>query len=135
MPLWGVRWKYRDEGQPKLFEGYRRRLEQIVSYIGFSIRQSGLASSFDCQANKDRLYLILVGSDTDKLQVELKAYLDLLQLPANSKLAIFDGAAEAPEEFQLTDDNGSKLHPGTNHAAKLMQDSQVEKRGSIFVSS
>jgi len=49
---------------------YRRRLEQLVSYVGYSIREIGLASSYECRANefranKDRLFLIMIGPDSD----------------------------------------------------------------------
>src|ERR1700676_3168274 len=37
VPLWNVRWKSRDDGHPRLFQAYLRLLEQLISYIGFSI--------------------------------------------------------------------------------------------------
>jgi len=101
VPLWTVRWNYRDHGQPKLFEAYRRRLEQLVSYIAFSIRESGLASSYDCRADKNRLLVILIGPDREKLRAELGTYLQHLELPVNSTMAIFSGDSHQPEEFAL----------------------------------
>jgi hypothetical protein len=102
IPLWAVRWNYRDEGRPKLFESYRDRLERLVPYIAYSIRESGLASSYDCRANKDRLILIMIGSDREKLRDELQAYLQLIKLPPNSTIATFAGDSPRPEETSLS---------------------------------
>jgi hypothetical protein len=102
VPLWTVRWDYRDQGQPKAFETYRSRLERIVSYMAYSIRESGLASSYDCRANKDRLVLILIGPDRERLRSELQTYLQFLKLPPNSTMAVFAGDSSSPEEINLT---------------------------------
>lgn len=102
IPLWTVRWNYRDEGHPELFESYRDRLERIVSYIAYSIRENGLASSYDCRANKDRLILIMIGPDRETLRNELQAYLQLLKLPANSTMATFAADSPQPEEIDIS---------------------------------
>jgi hypothetical protein len=102
IPLSTVRWDYREDGHPKLFETYRTQSERVVSYIAFSIQESGLALSYDCRANKDRLVLIMIGSDRERLRNELLTYLQLLKLPADSTMAVFAGGASPPEEINLT---------------------------------
>jgi hypothetical protein len=102
VPLWSVRWDYRDQGQPKLFEAYRDRLERLVSYIAHSIRESGLASSYDCRANKDRLMLIMIGPDRQRLRSELQIYFQLLKLPGNSTITTFADDSPQPEEIAIS---------------------------------
>jgi hypothetical protein len=100
VPLWGVRWKYRDEGRPKAFLDYRSRLENLVSYIGFSIRESGAASSYDCKSDDMKLYLILMGENIQGIYDDVRKYLQVLRLPDGSTLAVFDG--DSPEPFEIS---------------------------------
>jgi hypothetical protein len=102
IPLLIVRWDYREDGHPKLFETYRTQLEGVVSYIAFSIQENGLASSYYCRANKDRLVLIMIGPDRERLRSELQTYLQLLKLPADSTMVVFAGDASPPEEINVT---------------------------------
>jgi hypothetical protein len=99
VPLWNVRWKYRDEGHPKGFLDYRRRLENLASYIGFSIRESGAASSYDCRSDNMKLHLILMGQKVQDICSEVRAYLQVLRLPDGSTMVVFDRDSPEPHEI------------------------------------
>jgi hypothetical protein len=101
MPLWNIRWSYRDEGRLNAFKEYRGRLENVVSYIAFSIRESGIADSYDCKTDNDKLCLLITGSDIEKMRSELEIYLKLFKMPSGSTMALFNGESPDPEEISL----------------------------------
>jgi hypothetical protein len=99
MPLRAIHSAHHNSTQPYSFEQVRNRLEQIVSYIGFTVRQRGIASMFECKADDDALTLLLIGADVKTIRTEVLSYLHLFQLPDNSRMTVFTSGS--PHEIKL----------------------------------
>ncbi len=89
-------------GHPKAFLDYRRRLEDLASYVGFRIRESGAASSYDCGSDNMKLHLILMGEKIQDICSEVQKYIQLLRLPEGSTVAIFTGDSLEPQNIGLS---------------------------------
>jgi hypothetical protein len=87
--------------RPHSFEQDRNRLEEILSYIGFTIRQRGIASAFDCTADDKGLRLLLTGLDAEAIQAELLSYLRFFRLPQPARIATFTDGSSEPAEIEL----------------------------------
>lgn len=65
------------------------------------MRHQGLASAYDCTTDRDRLNLLLVGSQPQSLKVELQSYLKLFRLPAHCRISVFTPDSSEPEEVEI----------------------------------
>jgi hypothetical protein len=67
----------------------RNRLEQLLSFIAFTIKKQGLASAAECRVDRNRLNLLLAGGDPKSIEAELRRYLELFRLPEHGKMVLF----------------------------------------------
>jgi len=101
VPLRSDDFNAQESGQPYVFEQYRNRLEQLLSYVGFTIRHRRIAVSYKCEADQDGLRLLLIGADAAGIQAELVAYLQALRLPRSSRLTLFRNSSSQPTVIHL----------------------------------
>lgn len=65
------------------------------------MRESGIADSYDCKTDNNKLCLLLAGTDVDKMRSELEIYLRVLNLPSGSTMAVFTSDSSDPGEISL----------------------------------
>jgi hypothetical protein len=90
-----------NSGQPYSWERRRNRLEQVLSYIGFTIQHRGIASTHECRVSGNTLMLALIGTDTKAIKTEVLSYLDLVKLPDGSRMAVFTNGSPQPADILL----------------------------------
>jgi hypothetical protein len=79
-------------------------MEHLISYIGFSMRKSGAAFSYDCGSDNMKLHLILMGENIQGICSEVQKYIQLLRLPEGSTVAIFTGDSLEPQDIGRSDE-------------------------------
>jgi hypothetical protein len=89
------------DDDPYAAQHRRNRLETLLSFIAFTIKNQGIASAFELKVHGDRLNLLLAGSDAKGIEAELQRYFELLRLPERGKMVVFTAGSDMPEEVEL----------------------------------
>jgi hypothetical protein len=101
MPLAPLRSILQGSDEPPSFAQRRNRLQDLVSYIGFTIENRGMAAAHECKMERDHLSLLVAGNDANAIASELRSYLQLFNLPEGTKVVLFPGPSSPPHEIAL----------------------------------